>query len=147
MSHHFIYVVPGSEPGSTSMLSRHPRTHYLDSTISYASNKRYTGSLLQTAPYTMMQSPLLFWFLETGVLCVVWSLSSFYSLGWPQILRPFCLCIPRAGIKGVRHHCLPCNHLFTNEIGDKMLICSEINIQSVNHMRMEFAATTPLFKR
>lgn len=72
-----FYVVPGSEPGATSMLSRHPRTHYPDSTISYASNKRYTGSLLQTAPYTVMQSPLLFWFLEMGSLC---SLESVFIL-------------------------------------------------------------------
>jgi hypothetical protein len=26
--------------------------------------------------------------------------------GWPQTQKPTCLCLPSAGIKGVRHHCL-----------------------------------------
>jgi hypothetical protein len=49
-----------------------------------------------------------FWFFETGFLCVALAvLESWNSLcrpGWPRTQKSACLCLPSAGVKGVRHH-------------------------------------------
>jgi hypothetical protein len=48
-----------------------------------------------------------FGFFETGFLCValaVLELSSLCRPGWPRTQKFACLCLPSAGIKGMRHH-------------------------------------------
>jgi hypothetical protein len=45
-------------------------------------------------------------FFETGFLCLALAiLNSLCRPGWPQTQKSACLCLPDAGIKGVRHHC------------------------------------------
>jgi hypothetical protein len=62
----------------------------------------------------------LVWFLvlffETGFLCVAWlSWNSFCRSGWPQTQKSACLCLPSAGIKGVRHHCPAFSYLLSKQ--------------------------------
>jgi hypothetical protein len=38
-------------------------------------------------------------FFETGFLCIALAIP-----GWPGTQKPACLCLPSAGIKGLRHH-------------------------------------------
>jgi hypothetical protein len=45
----------------------------------------------------------LFWFFEAGFLCVALSCNLLYRPGWPRTQKSTCLCLPSAGIKGVRH--------------------------------------------
>jgi hypothetical protein len=46
-----------------------------------------------------------FWFSETGFLYIVpLSWNSLCRPGWPRTQKSTCLCLPSAGIKGVRHH-------------------------------------------
>jgi hypothetical protein len=46
-----------------------------------------------------------FCFFETGFLCIAVSvLESLCRPGWPRTQKSACLCLPSAGIKGVRHH-------------------------------------------
>jgi hypothetical protein len=46
----------------------------------------------------------VFWFFETGFLCIALSWNSLCRPGWPGTQKSTCLCLPSAGIKGVRHH-------------------------------------------
>ena len=47
-----------------------------------------------------------FLFSETGFFCVaLLSWNSLYRPGWPRNQKSACLCLPNAGIKGMRHHC------------------------------------------
>lgn len=50
---------------------------------------------------------LLFWFFETGVLCVSLAIleNSLFNPSWSRIQKSSWLCLPSAEIKGVRHHC------------------------------------------
>jgi hypothetical protein len=42
---------------------------------------------------------------ETGFLCIALAaLDSLCRPGWPRTQKSACLCLPSAGIKGVRHH-------------------------------------------
>ena len=44
-------------------------------------------------------------FFETGFFCEAWlSWNSVCRPGWPRTQRSACLCLPSAGIKGMRHH-------------------------------------------
>ena len=48
---------------------------------------------------------LSFFFFKTGFLCVALAvLNSLCRPGWPQTQKSTCLCLPSAGVKGVRHH-------------------------------------------
>jgi hypothetical protein len=56
-------------------------------------------------------------FSETGFLCVArLSWNSLCRPGWPRTQKSACLCLPNAGIKGVRHHC-PANFFHTTYLG------------------------------
>ena len=47
-----------------------------------------------------------FYFFETGFLCVALAVLELTRRpGWPQTQKSACLCLPSAGIKGMRHHC------------------------------------------
>jgi hypothetical protein len=48
----------------------------------------------------------LFFFSETGFLCITLALSwnSLCRPGWPRTQKSACLCLLSAGIKGVHHH-------------------------------------------
>jgi hypothetical protein len=46
---------------------------------------------------------VLFYF-DTGFLCSWLSWNSLCRPGWPRTQKSACLCLPSAGIKGVRHH-------------------------------------------
>jgi hypothetical protein len=44
-------------------------------------------------------------FFETGFLCIALAvLELTFRPGWPRTQKSACLCLPSAGIKGVRHH-------------------------------------------
>ena len=46
-----------------------------------------------------------FWFFEAGFLCIALAvMNSLCRPGWPRTQKSTCLCLPSAGIKGVRHH-------------------------------------------
>jgi hypothetical protein len=52
--------------------------------------------------------PCSVWFFETGFLCIALALwDSLCRPGWPRTQKSACLCLPSAGIKGVRHHAQP----------------------------------------
>jgi hypothetical protein len=44
-----------------------------------------------------------FWFLETGFLCVALDVLELCRPGWSRTQKSTCLCLPSAGITGVRH--------------------------------------------
>jgi hypothetical protein len=47
-----------------------------------------------------------FYFFETGFLCVALAVLELTRRpGWPQTQKSAYLCLPSAGIKGMRHHC------------------------------------------
>jgi hypothetical protein len=55
----------------------------------------------------LLLSLFVFCFFETGFLCIALyrlSWNSFCRPGWPWTQKSACLCLPSAGIKGVRHH-------------------------------------------
>jgi hypothetical protein len=62
-------------------------------------------------PQTSSQCPLVFffffffWFFKTGFLCVDLAVLelTLYQAGL-ELKKSTCLCLPRAGIKGMRHH-------------------------------------------
>lgn len=50
-------------------------------------------------------------------------------VGWPQIQRPACLCLPRAGITGICHHCPASNRVNLN------MRCPSIDSCFLNYFR------------
>jgi hypothetical protein len=57
--------------------------------------------------YPHLPAPLLLLllFFETGFLCIALAvLELICRPGWPRTQKSTCLCLPSAGIKGVRHH-------------------------------------------
>ena len=44
-------------------------------------------------------------YFETGFLCVALVVLELTRPSWPLIQKSTCLCLPRAGIKGICHHC------------------------------------------
>jgi hypothetical protein len=68
----------------------------------------------------------IFWFSRDRVsLCSQpWlSWNALCRPGWPRTQKSACLCLPSAGIKGVRHHALLVNY-FLNLFWDKVPLCS-----------------------
>ena len=74
---------------------------------------------VSSPPYTLLPQTLFlfvclflfvwlvgFWLFETGFLYIALAvLESLCRSGWPRTQKSTCLCLPSAGIKGVRHHC------------------------------------------
>jgi len=52
-------------------------------------------------------------FFETGFFCVALAVlgNSLCRPGWPQTQKFACLCLPSAGIKGMRHHAWQVDHI------------------------------------
>jgi hypothetical protein len=46
----------------------------------------------------------LIWFYKTGFRCVALAVLELCRPGWPQTQKSTYLCLPSAGIKGMRHH-------------------------------------------
>jgi hypothetical protein len=64
--------------------------------------------VLETTSYFVFRNQGLFfffWVFETGFLCIALAvLTSLCRPCWPRTQKSACLCLPSAGIKGVRHH-------------------------------------------
>jgi hypothetical protein len=46
----------------------------------------------------------VYYFSETGFLCISLAILELYRPGWPRTQRSICLCLLCSGIKGVCHH-------------------------------------------
>jgi hypothetical protein len=79
----------------------------------YTEVRKPPSSISQTATaqvfgYTVLPFIYLFIFLRQGFSVYPWlSWNSLCRPGWPQTQKSACLCLPSAGIKGVRHHAWP----------------------------------------
>jgi hypothetical protein len=67
---------------------------------------------------------VLFLFFEIGFLCVALAgcPDTHSSPGWPWTQKSACLCLPSAGIKGMRHHCPAQPMLLTTEPSHQLLV-------------------------
>jgi hypothetical protein len=69
----------------------------------------------------------LFWFFETGFLCIVLAVQNSLGLpGWPRTHKSACLCLPSAGIKVLCHHCPALIHF-----GMSMVILVQLKMMSI----------------
>jgi hypothetical protein len=67
--------------------------------------KEHTFYTFVRGRYEQQGSCLIFFF-ETGFLCIALAVLELCRPGWPRTQKSACLCLPSAGIKGMRHHCL-----------------------------------------
>jgi hypothetical protein len=63
---------------------------------------------------------------HTPHTCILRQSATFFffsQTGWPRTQKSTCLCLPNAGIKGVRHHCLAECHLVNPVVLSQRCTC------------------------
>jgi hypothetical protein len=121
----FAFDQPGSTPKNC------PLTYILHTTHTHTHTHTHTlhSGLYSDIPYTykIMIAILFFCLFVCFVFSrqgfSVWPWLSWNSLcrpDWPRTQKSACLCLPSAGTKGVRHHCLAVIVIINNRV--KILI-------------------------